>query len=199
MKHEKSAPFAGILSLYCILHEEARLCKQKFRIFAVRRPPLTVPRPPYTAPRSFRRRFLQGERKLSRFCRRNVFSDKIRANRKLRMPPVDKHRKLNPRRTTQSHYRIERSPCRSAGINNIIHKDNRFSDKRKIHFRRAYHGVGRNSRKIVAVKGYVKFADGNFCAGYPFDVFRKAERKRNAASADPDKTYAVRAVVFSII
>lgn len=133
------------------------------------------------------------------FCRRNVFSDKIRANRKLRMPPVDKHRKLNPRRTTQSHYRIERSPCRSAGINNIIHKDNCFSDKRKIHFRRAYHGVGRNSRKVVAVKGYVKFADGNFCAGYPFDVFRKAERKRNAASADPDKTYAVRAVVFSII
>lgn len=133
------------------------------------------------------------------FLPSECFSDKIRANRKLRMPPVDKHCKLNPRRTTQSHYRIERSPCRSAGINNIIHKDNRFSDKRKIHFRRAYHGVGRNSRKIVAVKGYVKFADGNFCAGYPFDVFRKAERKRNAASADSDKTYAVRAMVFSII
>lgn len=73
VKHEKSAPFAGILSLYCILHEEARLCKQKFRIFAVRRPPLTVPRPPYTAPRSFRRRFLQGERKLSRFLPSECF------------------------------------------------------------------------------------------------------------------------------
>lgn len=103
----------------------------KISHFAVRRPPLTVPRPPYTAPRSFRRRFLQGERKLSRFLPSECFFRQNSGESEAPNAPVDKHRKLNPRRTAQSHYRIERSPCRSAGINNIIHKDNRFSDKRK--------------------------------------------------------------------
>ena len=94
----------------------------------------------------------------------NVFSNIIRANRKLAVTPVHKNGKLNFCRSAERENGVNGGSCRASGIDNIINKNNRFSVHVKINRACVEPGLIGKGRKVVAIKSDIQAARSDRCA-----------------------------------
>src|ERR1700730_5422700 len=77
------------------------------------------------------------------------------------MSPVDQDAQLNLSRSAMRKKRVERSPGRAPGEEDIVDQNNVLVLNRKPDFFLLHNGLGADRRKIVAVESNVQRADRN--------------------------------------
>src|SRR5919197_4523463 len=124
---------------------------------------------------------------------RQVLADVIGSDRELAVATVDEDGELDPVGPAVVEERLDRSPDRPAGVEDVVDEDDGLTLEREIERGRADDGLRMERRAgaahldVVAVEGDVDGACGGRLAGALLNQAAQALRERDAAGLDPDE------------
>ena len=109
------------------------------------------------------------------------------------MTAVDEHGELDARRPAAVEQRLDRGADRAAGIEDVVHQDDRPPLEQEVELRgaddrlRCERSLAATDGDVVAVEGDVDGAERGLDSGALLDQAREPPRERYASGLDPDE------------